>query len=70
MLRIAVVDDEAEQRELIESFLARFACEQRREVSISCRYLTSATMRCFSTSKCPMQTAFRWRKRFEPLTSG
>ncbi|MFR7404193.1 MAG: LytR/AlgR family response regulator transcription factor [Coriobacteriaceae bacterium] len=34
MLRIAVVDDEAEQRELIESFLARFACEQRREIIV------------------------------------
>ena len=34
MLRIAVVDDEAEQRKLIESFLARFACEQRREIIV------------------------------------
>ena len=34
VLRIAVVDDEAEQRELIESFLARFACEQRREIIV------------------------------------
>lgn len=33
-MRIAVVDDEAEQRELIESFLARFACEQRREIIV------------------------------------
>ena len=31
-MRIAVVDDEAEQRELIESFLARFACEQEEEM--------------------------------------
>lgn len=34
MLRIAVVDDEAEQRELIERFLLRFAREQKREIRV------------------------------------
>lgn len=34
MLRVAVIDDEAEQRRLIEGFLQRFAREQKREISI------------------------------------
>lgn len=35
MLRIAVVDDELEQRELIERYLTRFAQEQHREIAVN-----------------------------------